>query len=104
MYLVQPEDKVEVPAQKKTLEDKMNKVLQGTPSRPYGLYDFLLSCLYIIFTGTAILFKRRLPESWTGLKADLKVEGLAEKTLGKVKKEPPKVTRVRAANINSRFS
>ena len=96
MYKILPDEKTGDPAIKKPVEKKVNDVLQGTPSRPFGLYDFLIVhtalTLYMFFTGMCLLFGRKLPKGWLAL-SDIKrdtslVDAVVEKV--KSKKKPTK--------------
>lgn len=109
MYNILPTDKVEMmPAQKRAAQEKVDSFVRGEPTKPLGLFQFLLLLAILLpwvsFTGLAILLKRDLPTQWFSLVEGLLGEdGLDRITTILPEKVFAKPAKVRIEKINSKF-
>lgn len=93
MYQVLPEG-TRVKKAPRELSKKVNEVLAGTPARPFGLYDFLITITvafwYFFLTGLAIVFKRDIPAKWLSIGFKLDGGNIVKNMKKKVLKDLPK--------------
>lgn len=105
MFEIRPTVKQDTASLKKPLIKKVNEVLTGTPSRPFGFYDFIIvgtaTFLYFFFIGIAVARGKRVPAAWIKIATKLNdgkvAEGIAKKG---VNPKVPKANSITVREIN----